>query len=28
VLENYDVLTSLDALSQPVGQTGSAPERN
>jgi anti-sigma factor RsiW len=28
VLENYDVLTSLDALSQPVAQTGSAPEKN
>jgi anti-sigma factor RsiW len=28
VLENYDVLTSLDALSQPVGQGQSAPEKN
>ena len=28
VLENYDVLTSLDALSQPVAQPGSVPERN
>lgn len=28
VLENYDVLTSLDALSQPVGQGQSAPDRN
>jgi anti-sigma factor RsiW len=28
VLENYDVLTSLDALSQPTGQGQSSPERN
>jgi anti-sigma factor RsiW len=28
VLENYDVLTSLDALSQPVGQGQPVPERN
>jgi anti-sigma factor RsiW len=28
VLENYDVLTSLDALSQPVAQSGSMPEKN
>jgi anti-sigma factor RsiW len=28
VLENYDVLTSLDALSQPVAQTNSVPEKN
>jgi anti-sigma factor RsiW len=28
VLENYDVLTSLDALSQPVGQGQSMPEKN
>lgn len=28
VLENYDVLTSLDALSQPVGQAPSVGEKN
>jgi anti-sigma factor RsiW len=28
VLENYEVLTSLDALSQPVAQTKSVPEKN
>jgi anti-sigma factor RsiW len=28
VLENYDVLTSLDALSQPVGQGQASPDRN
>jgi anti-sigma factor RsiW len=28
VLENYDVLTSLDALAQPVGQGQSVPEKN
>jgi anti-sigma factor RsiW len=28
VLENYDVLTSLDALAQPATQNGSAPEKN
>lgn len=28
VLENYDVLTSLDALSRPAGQGQSAPDRN
>ncbi len=28
VLENYDVLASLDALSQPVGQTGAVGEKN
>ncbi|HEY4838775.1 MAG TPA: zf-HC2 domain-containing protein [Candidatus Acidoferrales bacterium] len=28
VLENYDVLTSLDALAQPVAQTGSVGEKN
>ena len=28
VLENYDVLTSLDALSQPVGHSQPAPEKN
>jgi len=28
VLENYDVLTSLDALSQPVAQTPSLGEKN
>jgi len=28
VLENYDVLTSLDALSQPVAQNQSVPEKN
>jgi anti-sigma factor RsiW len=28
VLENYDVLTSLDALAQPVAQTGPLGEKN
>ncbi len=28
VLENYDVLTSLDALAQPVAQTGPVGEKN
>ena len=28
VLENYDVLTSLDALSQPMGQAPSVGEKN
>lgn len=28
VLENYDVLTSLDALSQPVAQPQSVPQKN
>jgi anti-sigma factor RsiW len=28
VLENYDVLTSLDALAQPVTQTGPVGEKN
>jgi anti-sigma factor RsiW len=28
VLENYDVLTSLDALAQPVAQTGPMGEKN
>jgi anti-sigma factor RsiW len=28
VLENYDLLTSLDALTQPVGQGQSVPEKN
>jgi anti-sigma factor RsiW len=28
VLENYDVLTSLDALAQPVAQTGAVGEKN
>jgi anti-sigma factor RsiW len=28
VLENYDVLASLDALSQPVAQSGSVPQKN
>lgn len=28
VLENYDVLTSLDALSQPVAQNGPVGEKN
>lgn len=28
VLENYDVLTSLDALSQPVGQAPAMGEKN
>jgi anti-sigma factor RsiW len=28
VLENYDVLTSLDALAQPLAQTGAVGEKN